>query len=295
MKLSVIIPTYNRKEILAKTLESYTKQTLSSSQFELIIADDGSTDGTEELVGRYIQGDMTVIYTKQKQSGPAEARNKAIRLAKGEYVFFAGDDIIPSKTLLAEHLTAHEKYGREVAILGQTNWWDKIKTTDYMRWLIANGHQFDWRNLKNGQTLDYNRFYSSNISVAKSWLKEEKFDSALPHAAFEDIELGYRLEKKGLKIIFDSNAIAYHNHVINEKEFCQKVKYTGEGLAYVCRKFPGFRNLNVLKAKSLLMVLTYPGLLILTRVGHTHLRWKWNILFNFALGVLYGNERPRVA
>jgi len=86
-KVSVIIPTYNRAHYLKSAVESVLSQ--EYSDFELIIVDDGSTDGTKELFEGY--GDR-LIYFRQERAERSAARNKGISMAKGEYVAFLDSD-----------------------------------------------------------------------------------------------------------------------------------------------------------------------------------------------------------
>lgn len=91
VKISVIIPTHNREELLERALKSVLAQTFNP--FEVIIADDGSTDGTSAKVRGWMQLDERLQYFRsEKNIGAAAVRNRALVLAKGEYVCFLDDD-----------------------------------------------------------------------------------------------------------------------------------------------------------------------------------------------------------
>jgi len=85
--VSVIIPTYNRAHMVGETIESVLQQTFQD--FEVIVADDGSTDGTHQLLRTY--GDR-IRYLFQQNRGAAAARNRAVEEAKGRYLAFCDDD-----------------------------------------------------------------------------------------------------------------------------------------------------------------------------------------------------------
>jgi glycosyltransferase involved in cell wall biosynthesis len=90
-KVSVIIPTYNRADLLPRTIKSSLNQTFKD--FELIIVDDGSTDNTKEVVEKFKKKDNRVKYIWQENSGgPASPKNKGIKASKGEYIAFLDDD-----------------------------------------------------------------------------------------------------------------------------------------------------------------------------------------------------------
>ena len=91
-KISVVIPTYNRKELLERSVQSCLKQAWTN--LEIIIVDDGSTDGTDFMVSENIQGNWQGIvrYHRQKNAGASSARNTGLEMATGEYVQFLDSD-----------------------------------------------------------------------------------------------------------------------------------------------------------------------------------------------------------
>ena len=94
--VSVVVPTYNRGDVISRAIESVLQQTYQD--YELIIVDDGSTDDTSEVVGNF--DDPRIEYMYQQNQGANAARNKGIRHAKGEYISFLDSD----DTLHPEHL-----------------------------------------------------------------------------------------------------------------------------------------------------------------------------------------------
>ncbi len=100
---SVIIPTYNREELVCNAIESVLNQTFDD--FEIIIVDDGSTDNTFELVKNYHE--KRIIYAYKQNGGQNTANNIALRLARGEYVAFLDSDDIWTKDKLKK---TYEKF-----------------------------------------------------------------------------------------------------------------------------------------------------------------------------------------
>lgn len=88
--ISVITPVYNSKSFLSQSIESILNQ--SYSDFELILVDDGSTDGSSELCDSYAWKDDRIIVIHQANQGQAAARNRALDICKGEYIAFADSD-----------------------------------------------------------------------------------------------------------------------------------------------------------------------------------------------------------
>ncbi|MBU6392003.1 MAG: glycosyltransferase, partial [Planctomycetes bacterium] len=98
MLISVIVPVYNAERFLNKSIESVINQ--SYKDIELILVNDGSTDGSETICNRYALADKRIRVISQKNSGPAAARNTGIRNAAGDFVFFLdADDFIEKNTM----------------------------------------------------------------------------------------------------------------------------------------------------------------------------------------------------
>jgi len=238
--LSVIIPTYNREDTLKKCLKALFKQTYSKSDYEIIVIDDGSTDGTEATVKAIIEeSPVGLKYFKQENKGPAAARNVGIRNAEGEIILFIGDDIISDKSMLEEHIKSHENENENVAILGHIQWSPEMRLTPFLKYLEEQNIQFAYSLIKNPGNLGYNYFYGSNISLKKTFLlKNGLFDESFPYAAYEDVELGYRLQKKGLIIKYNKNAIGYHYHPTNLSKYCKRMEVVGTSMVIISKKHP---------------------------------------------------------
>ena len=88
--VSIVLPTYNRKQILGQSITSVLAQTYKD--FELIIIDDCSTDGTEEYIQQHFQDDRITYFRNEKNLGAAGSRNQGILRAKGDYVAFIDSD-----------------------------------------------------------------------------------------------------------------------------------------------------------------------------------------------------------
>ncbi|MGH2568470.1 MAG: glycosyltransferase, partial [Bacteroidota bacterium] len=91
MRFSVIIPTYNRVTKLRQCVESLLAQDVDPEQYEIIVVNDGSADGTTDYV-RSLRGDRRVRLIEIPNSGPARARNRGTQLAEGSILAFTDDD-----------------------------------------------------------------------------------------------------------------------------------------------------------------------------------------------------------
>lgn len=232
MQLSVIIPTYNRKDKLAKCLRALLAQTYPAEDFEIVVADDGSTDGTEGWVAGFIAGDLERIrYFRQGNKGPAAARNLGVKNARGSIVLFLGDDIIAEPGLVEKHALWHaENPGGNNALLGYVTWARDLRITPFMKWLEHGGPQFAYHELTDGAEADPAKFfYTCNLSLKRDFLLNNGlFDEDFSAAAYEDIELGLRLKKKGLKLRYSEAAMGWHDHATSLKAACRRMRMVGE-------------------------------------------------------------------
>jgi glycosyltransferase involved in cell wall biosynthesis len=118
-RLSVIIPTYNRKDLLEYTLLSMVQQSLSKDYFEVIITDDGSSDSTFSLIEKF-EDRLNLKYVYQMDRGycPASARNMGIKLAEGEICLFFDSGMVLKTNCLLEHANFHARRGPDIALIG---------------------------------------------------------------------------------------------------------------------------------------------------------------------------------
>lgn len=100
MKFSIIIPVYNVEKYIEKCLKSVFDQTYKN--YEVIIVNDGSTDGSEKIIKEYIKNKKNVVYIKQKNQGQSQARNNGVKKATGEYLLFLDSDDYIDKNLLTK-------------------------------------------------------------------------------------------------------------------------------------------------------------------------------------------------
>ncbi len=228
--LSVIIPSYNRAEKLDRCLNALYTQSLAKEAYEVWVVDDGSKDNTSEILDQWKATWPNLNTLKQNNQGQSAARKNALHHAKGQIILFIGDDIYGTKNFLKEHTDFHLNHPEEShAALGLTEWYPQAEINPYMQWLTHGGPQFAYHKLKAHEHASFWFFYTSNISLKKSLLEKESFDTNFKGYGWEDIELGYRLEKHhNLKLFFTPEALAYHEHHLEETELEKKMFAIGK-------------------------------------------------------------------
>ena len=235
---SVVIPTFERPDTLHLVLDALGRQETAPA-FEVVVVDDGSRGETPLLLGSY-RAPYPFRAFRQDNSGPAAARNRGVREARGERVLFLGDDTVPEPRLLSVHSRAHaEPRTFPAAVLGYTTWPRERRVSPFLHHINEYGLQFGYGLIENPDSVPFNFFYTSNISVARSLLLDVGlFDTTFPHAAWEDIELAYRMEKRGMRIVYRPEAVARHHHEISFASFRRRQGKSGESAAIFFGKHP---------------------------------------------------------
>lgn len=244
MKISVIIPTHNRFDILQKCLLALEKQTLDHSFFEVLIGDDGSTDETEKALPDLLKSlQLKTHYFRLPHSGPSAPRNKGIREAKGDILLFLGDDILPAPDCLEKHLQAHASQSdKTLAVIGRVEWDPCMPVTTFMKYL-ENDIQFSFKNLTH-DSVTYRHCYAANTSVPGKFIMEHQvfFSEQIPYVAFEDIEWGYRLMQKGIQFHYAPEALGYHSHQVTLESYMKRMDDAGRAHVHLCRLHPEWRT-----------------------------------------------------
>src|SRR6266566_60708 len=230
--ISVIIPTFNRSAMLADTLESFAAQSLPKNRYEVIVVDDGSKDTTREVC-RDFASRIELKYLHIDNSGTSAAKNTGVLASRGKILLFFDDDDIADHRLLEEHLKAHEHHQAEnIAILGYTTWAPTLSVTPLMRYVTdIGGFLFAYGGLKDGQMLDFTYLWAGRCSCKRSFLaKHGVFNRQFRAPGIEDIELGYRLSRFGLRVVFHRAAISYMTRALTFDEFCKRCERQGEAV-----------------------------------------------------------------
>ena len=112
MNISVVIPTYNRKLILKKCLFALENQLLNNSinSYEIIVIDDGSTDGTTKWIKENTEKLPHVVLYEQSHGGPAIARNLGVLKSKNEIIIFIDSDLVVVNDFLINHVNKLNNY-----------------------------------------------------------------------------------------------------------------------------------------------------------------------------------------
>lgn len=230
--ISVVIPTYNSRSVLHKTLLAVFAQDFPKERYEIVVLDDGSTDGTGEMV-RSLDAPVRVVYSRQENRGRAAARNAGSRLARGRILFYLDSDIIAQPDLLSRHYPYYEQYDGRLGVQGRTLVHPASRVTPFMKTKELIPDLTPRRRVN----LSPYHIITRNLSLrAEDLWAVGGFDESFPGYGWEDIELGLRLHAHGVRFFYDPQAVGYHYDVETLAPTREKLRQAGEGAVYFWTK-----------------------------------------------------------
>lgn len=229
--ITVILPTYNRLDLLQKTITSLRAQTYPFDRFEVIVVDDGSTDGTAVYLTN--QPDLHVIH--QANGGPAAARNAGVLAAQGDLLAFIDDDCQAAPGWL--YALAKSIQDSTILDLGAVG--GPVLPVRHTHWL----HQFYLfanRIHPQGQPSgSADVLFSCNMAISPPILAEVGgFDTSFSHPGGEDLDLSYRLQQAGYTLWLNNEAAIYHQYPLSWRGVTAHFWQHGLGMARVFHKWP---------------------------------------------------------
>jgi len=206
-RVSVVVPTHDRRAQLGRSLAALRRQTFPVEQTEVIVVADGCSDGTEVMA---IEAPLSGTVISQAAAGPAAARNRGAAVAAGELIIFLDDDVEPDSGLVEAHVRAHAATTVPTLVVGYLptrlhgrldafgsslrGWWEQM--FERMR---QHGHRFTYADVLSG-----------NCSIPRSLFEAVGgFDDRF--LCHEDYELGFRVLRAGASIAFAPDAVGWHD------------------------------------------------------------------------------------
>ncbi|HEX8742994.1 MAG TPA: glycosyltransferase [Thermoleophilaceae bacterium] len=218
--VTVVIPTRDRWDVLARTLAGLRRQDLGGVRAEVVVVDNGSRERPE------LAGVRVVV---EAAPGAAAARNRGIAEARGRLVLFIGDDCIPAdEHLVRGHVEAHVE-GTVRAVTGRIEWDPAVERTEVMDWLERSGHMVDMERLRR-EPPGPETFYTGNVSVPRAALLEcAGFDQRFSGYGFEDLELALRLADRGVAFGHRPDLGVLHSHRYGIERSLERMTAVGRG------------------------------------------------------------------
>jgi glycosyltransferase involved in cell wall biosynthesis len=235
MELSVIIPTYNNREVLRETIRALRDQTLDPGLYEIVVVDDGSTDGTAEMVAALSRAQGAAVrYVTQANRGRSAARNLGVQAASGRIVVFLDSDLWATKTLLAEHRRHYPPAVARRGVQGRTVTHPDARATPFMK----TKEMTPDLTLRRRRNLSPFHVTTRNCSMLREEILEAGgFDETFSGYGWEDIELALRMHARGVRFAYEPRALGYHHHVEDLMGVREKLRQAGIGAVYFWRKY----------------------------------------------------------
>ena len=205
---TIVIPVFNRGDLLRGVLEGLTKQSLPTSSFEVLVCDDGSTESLAPVVADYSDALPHLQHLRQPNKGPAAARNLGIVHAQTDVILFLDSDVVPGHDVVR---------GLTAALLHHSEWQGaeaRLEPT-------GGEDSFGWDAPRSDTGGHY---HTAGIAYRKTVLEEiGGLDENFSRAACEDVELAYRVLQHG-PIGFVPDAVVYHPRRRRTAASCWKAR-----------------------------------------------------------------------
>lgn len=230
--ISCILPTYNRCDVVERTLGSLLACDYPRDRFEILVADN-STDATPGMVRRVAAtADVPVRLVWRNERLPAVKRNQALRLAEGELALFMNDDLWVRPDFLREHARTHADRADDgpIAVLGHVEQSPQMPATPFIRWYRP--FAYDEIADRADERVGWKHFWSMNLSLPRGVMLERNllFHEDWREIGHEDVELGYRWTRAGLPVIYNPRAWGEHYHPHDLESACRLQASIGRGL-----------------------------------------------------------------
>ncbi|TQV71159.1 glycosyltransferase [Exilibacterium tricleocarpae] len=257
--ISVIVPTYNKVELLKRTIDSLLKQTLAAECYEIIVVDDGSNDSTGEAVKQYqaVHSNIKYLYTPDDGFRVSRARNIGIAAAAKEILLLLDSGILAGSRLLETHLIKHyEKF--DSVIVGLSHGVEEValsasdtivellqqqtvdKALDIMTDIPeVQDCRYDYFKMRNfdiaGFPIPWIIFWAGHVSLRRRAADRlNGFDEWFTSWGGEDVEFGYRLHQAGHEFVMLDQVLSIHYP--HHKNTPHKTSSSSDNLKYMIDK-----------------------------------------------------------
>ncbi len=213
--LDIVIPTYGRPDNLRRCLAHVAAQTARGLVGRVLVVDDASPGAGAGDACAALGGALPLTLLRHERNrGAAAARNTGIAAATAPACLLLDDDVLLAPDALARFAEAGLPDGPDApTLLGHVSWDPSVTVTPFMYWMEHGGPQFAYDRIRDPDDCGWPFYGTSAIVTATALLREHRFDEGFPGARYEDLELGWRLERAaGHRIRLVRRATAGHLH-----------------------------------------------------------------------------------
>ncbi|MHA1793002.1 MAG: glycosyltransferase [Promethearchaeota archaeon] len=217
IKISVIVPVFNAEMQVNTLLDALVNQRFVKEDYEIILVDDGSTDGSRDIIKKYVSRSSVpkIKLVEAEHGGPANARNLGARSAAGEFLLFTDSDCIPNPDWISSMYSGFNE--EKVGAVGGT-YKTKNPTSDLARFV---GNDIEYRHAGYDKYIQFAGTYS--FGCRKSLFNEiGGFSTVYAQANAEDNEFSYKIIEAGKLIRFMPEAWVFHPHPEHVSKFIKQ-------------------------------------------------------------------------
>jgi len=281
--VSVIVPTYNRKEELAGLLASLEQQTLPAADFEIIVIDDGSADDTLFYLKTLAAcGKENLVFCYQKNQGPGAARNRGMAMARGTLFAFTDTDCRPLPEWLEELIKPF--IDKQVGAVGGAEEFNPAERTLSRAIHFCMTSPLTTGGIRGTSGKKLARYYPRTFNMAISRDAFERTGGFRPLYHGEDIELSFRIKETGLTLLYNEKARVCHQRRATIKQFFKQLMRMGEARVTLARLHPKMiEPLHVIPAAGIFILFLALALSVFSDVFITFLKLLIGACFLFAI------------
>ncbi len=242
LKVSIVIPTFQRCNSLKRALTALNTQTFPKDQYEVIVSIDGSEDGTREMVENF-KSSYQLRSLWGPNTGRAATRNRGISEAGGEVLIMIDDDMEPAPKFVEAHYSSHPT-GTRYGVLGAAPILIDEASTPVAHYIAK---EFNSRLKDKMSDPNYKfeiwDFYCGNFSILrKDLIRVNGFNESFANYGYEDIELAQRLIKSGVNIAFNPDACCIQHYDEDFRGLAMKTIASGKTAVLLVSTHPELFN-----------------------------------------------------
>ncbi len=285
---SVIIPTANRRALLADLLQHLEAQDAGPNAFEIVVADVGSTDGTPEMLAHWT-GSRPMRHLQLGPAGAAKARNVGARAASGDLLIFFDDDMAPPPTLISAYLDTARNHPGTV-IIGPCPMTD---VRGPFRRELARWYGVEYKFMTAAARPEPARLLSGNLMVPRAVFdRVGGFDESYTRYGGEDADLGLRLFAAGIPVRYEPSASCDHRFASSLRMWLRRIRLASASTVMLLQRYPGSAHAFPAGRLTPNMRLRRKGALLAW-----HLPWLGRVVMPAAFALCYlleaaGLDRP---